>query len=475
MTVERRAGGAVATAGAAVAGCRLLRPVGSGSVADVWLAVDRGTGERVAVKLYRRGALPAGERLRVRHPNVVAVRRIVDTPPAVVLELAAGGSLGSLVGARGPLDVGEVATVVVALSGALADLHAAGLVHGDLSPANVLFSDGGRPLLGDLGDVVVAGAGPVVATVGFAAPEVAAGTVPGGPADVHGLCAVAWFALTGRAPGPGSSRAPLPLLAPAVPGELAEVLAAGLDQEPARRPAPPDLLGGVLAAVSCEPVRLVAGAFPALPRDEAPTHRVPRADPPAVGAEDSARNPAAVPRRRGPAWRLAAVAALGLAAGGTLAATGVIDRLAGTAAAGPRSPASPVALATVGPSPAPSEASARPAFTIVTELVAARQAALRSGDPASLAQVYTSGSPARETDEALLAAHGPLDIALDVLAVRVVGTAPDRIIADVRLVTRSGSGPATAPGSRVDPTRRDVRLALVREEDWRIEQVGVPE
>jgi hypothetical protein len=443
--------------------------VGSGAAGDVWLAVDRSTGERVAVKLYRRGCLPAGERLRVRHPNVVAVRRIVETPPAVVLDLAAGGSLGSLVAARGVLDPGEVATVVVALAGALADLHAAGLVHGDLSPANVLFADGGRPLLGDLGAVAVAGAGPVVATRGFAAPEVLAGGVPAGPSDVHGLCAVAWFALAGTPPDAGPPRVPLPLLAPAVPGELAEVLATGLDPEPGRRPAPEELLGGVLAVVACEPVRLVAGAFPALPRDEAPTHRVPRPEAPAIGTR--------VPRRRGPGrrrtLRLAAVAAVGLAAGGALAGAGVVDRLTGAAAAGPRpSPAAAPSPPAAGSSP--SAGSQEWALAAVTALVAQRQAALRGGDPDALARVYTPQSPALGADRALLARHGPLDVALDVRSLRVVGVAPERVTVDVLLVTRPGGGAGADPGARVEAAERDVRLALVHAGEWRIDTVALP-
>ncbi|MGF1664147.1 MAG: protein kinase [Kineosporiaceae bacterium] len=476
MTVESRAGGAAAAPGATVAGCRLLRPVGSGSAADVWLAVDRSTGQRVAVKLYRGGVLPAGERLRVRHPNVVAVRRIVENPPAVVLDLAAGGSVGSLVAARGPLDVGEVATVVVALAGALADLHGAGLVHGDLSPGNVLFTDGGRPLLADLGDAVVAGAGRVVATRGFAAPEVVAGSMPGGPSDVHGLCAVAWFALAGTAPDPVPPRVPLPLLVPAVPAELAQILATGLDPEPGRRPSPADLLGGVLAVAGCEPVRLVAGAFPALPRDEAPTHWLPRVGSPTGGPGDPPRRPPwrrLVPRGRR-ALHLTVVALVALVTGGLLAATGMGDRPAGTAVSGSPAPAASGALATVGASAPPSPPSGEPALAIVTELVAARQAALRGGDRAALARVYAPASPARATDEALVAEHGPLDVALDVVAVRVVATAEDRITVDVRLGTRPGGGAVPAGGTRVEEVEDDVRLTLVQAEGWRIDAVDVP-
>lgn len=483
-----------------MAGCRLLRPVGSGAAADVWLAVDRSSGERVAVKVYRGADLPPGERLRVRHRHVVAVRRVVEAPPAVVLDLAAGGSLAGLVAARGPLDVAEVATLVVALAGALADLHAAGLVHGDVTPANVLFADGGRPLLGDLGDLAVAGAGGAVATAGYAAPEVVAGALPGPPSDVHGLCAVAWFALSGTVPDPVPPRIPLPLLAPAVPGDVAEVVAAGLDPDPAARPTPADLLAGMLAVAACEPVRLVAGAFPALPRDEAVTHRVPRVPDPADRGIPPPRRRwtsrrATTARRRGA--RLAAVALVGVLAGGALAATGLVDRISGTAAAG-RGPG-PAATGAAPPpatrtAPEPAVASGERLTEVVTELVAARQRALRSGDLRGLTGVYAAGSPALAADTAVLADHGPLAVTFEVLEVRPVEAAGDRITAVVRLATRSapaatvvggpvGPGVDTAAGpgggaaarARVDETVETVRLTLVRAGGWRIDTVsGLP-
>ena len=75
------------------------------------------------------------------------------TCPALVLVLenAEGGSLDDLLAARGTLPAGEVVTACAPIAQALAELHARGLVHGQVTPANVLFSGDGRPMLGNFG------------------------------------------------------------------------------------------------------------------------------------------------------------------------------------------------------------------------------------------------------------------------------------------------------------------------------------
>ena len=216
-------------------GLRLERILGRGGHAEVWEAVDVGSGERVAVKLRRApaaarsgsgprprdrgrddaagGGVPeAAQRLaheiallrRIDHPHVVRLRRVLDLPDgsrAMVLDHAAGGSLAALVRSRGRLRPGEVSTLLIALARALADLHGRGLVHGDLSPGNVLFTGDGRPLLSDLGLASVLGADPQEATWGTPGFVDPAPLPAGDPArDVWGLGAVAWFALTGRPP-----------------------------------------------------------------------------------------------------------------------------------------------------------------------------------------------------------------------------------------------------------------------------------
>ncbi|MFZ5872003.1 MAG: protein kinase domain-containing protein, partial [Actinomycetota bacterium] len=123
-----------------VPGYRTDRLLGFGGTGEVWAAVTEDGGEPVALKVLR---VPEEEtdRLlretallrRVDHPHVVRLRTVARVPghgPVLVLDRALGGSLGALVSARGPLDVGEVVTVLTPLAGALADLHERGLVHG---------------------------------------------------------------------------------------------------------------------------------------------------------------------------------------------------------------------------------------------------------------------------------------------------------------------------------------------------------
>ena len=147
-----------------VAGYELRRVLGRGSGGEVWLASERATGEAVAVKCVRPGAdIAVRDRLRreaavlagIDHPHVLRLRGVAgctgSDEVALVLDLATGGSLARLVARRGPLSAGEVVTVLVPLAEALAEVHARGVVHGDVTPANVLFAADGRPVLADLG------------------------------------------------------------------------------------------------------------------------------------------------------------------------------------------------------------------------------------------------------------------------------------------------------------------------------------
>ena len=107
---------------------------------------------------------------------------------------------------RGALPLGEVVTAVTPLATALAELSAAGVVHGDVAPANVLFTDQGRPALADLSAAWLIDDGwpeTIVGTTGFVAPEVIAGRPPTPASDVWSLGALIWYARTGGGTPPG--------------------------------------------------------------------------------------------------------------------------------------------------------------------------------------------------------------------------------------------------------------------------------
>jgi hypothetical protein len=300
-----------------VPGVVMLRLLGAGGHGEVWLAEDLVSGDQVAVKVRRDPAvrLPSprsdgvGEgsrdegdeaveaaqgaaRLnrevallrRIDHPHVVRLRRVVDLPGgarALVMDHAAGGSLADLVGLRGPLDAAEGATLSVPLARTLADLHERGLVHGDLTPSNVLFTADGRPMIADLGCAVVLGDATAEAwgSPGYCDPARVGRAGP--PDDVYSLGAVLRFALTGR-PGPddgppggpddgppgGPDDGPpgrpgdLPgAVAGAEPGALLALADLCTAPEAARRPGPRAVAATVLATVTPAPIRLI-GVLP---------------------------------------------------------------------------------------------------------------------------------------------------------------------------------------------------------------------
>ena len=168
----------------------------------------------------------------------------------LVLDLAEGGSLAELLASRGRLTPGEVITAIAPVAAALAHVHAAGVVHGDVTPANILFTAGGNALLADLGVARLTGEeDDAESTPAYVDPGVALGGIPSELSDVFMLAATALHALTGEVPWPGSSgdealaRAqtgdlgPLPtrLAAAGVPDAMITVLCRALDRNPGRR------------------------------------------------------------------------------------------------------------------------------------------------------------------------------------------------------------------------------------------------
>jgi hypothetical protein len=131
--------------------------VGDGRAGDLWSAVERATGDVVALR--RVGGAADAERLRrlvALHadlPYVVRLRDVVEHEGLLVLVLDApsGGALDAVAARRGSLDAGEVVTVAVPLAEALQAAHVRGLVHGGLTASSVLFTADGMPLLADLG------------------------------------------------------------------------------------------------------------------------------------------------------------------------------------------------------------------------------------------------------------------------------------------------------------------------------------
>jgi eukaryotic-like serine/threonine-protein kinase len=254
-----------------IEGLELSEPIARGGTSEVWAGVRTGDRRPVAVKLLhaapdavemaaRESALSA----RAAGAHVVPVEAVLpldDGRVAVVMPLLRGGSLDALVRARGHLLPGEVVTVLAPVAGALGRLHALGVVHGDVSPGNILLDLDGRPLLADLGLGHVLGESPVGVwgTDGYLAPEVLVGASPDPASDVYSVGALGWRCLTGAIPGAPGLR---PALRDVVRiGEdaaaVVAVLDAALDPDPAARPDADDLAWRLFRAAEPAPLDLV--------------------------------------------------------------------------------------------------------------------------------------------------------------------------------------------------------------------------
>ena len=388
--------------------------LGFGATGEVWRARELATGETVALKRLRDGADPAAvEALRreavllrtLDTPYVVRLRAVVGAGAGAVLVLdhAAGGSLATLLARRGALDPGEAVTIGGPLAQALAAAHARGLVHGDVTPSNVLFTADGMPLLADLGVARIAGddRSAVDGTAEYLDPAVAAGGAPGPAGDVWALAAVLHHVLAGAPPHDGAGaaavlsaaatgqRAPLGLLAPSAPRALVAAVEAGLSADPSARPDAAAFASLVRRAHAAAPVQLTGGT--------ATSGAVP------VARETHAVRPAAavVPvagRRRLPQGVLLAA---GLALLLVVAGVGGWLWGRGEGAPAPALPA-PAAASSVLPRPSPPAAAEPDWPVLLDQLDAGRAAAFAAGDVAGLARVWAPGSAGLTGDTVLL-------------------------------------------------------------------------
>jgi len=298
----------------------------------VWLGLDEVLGRQVALK--RIGMAPGfgspdlarAERearlaARLNHPHVVAVYDLVtDGPDAseqwLVMEYVEGSTLAELVRQRGPLPPDSAAEVVGQAADALAAAHAAGIVHRDVKPSNILVTPDGQVKLSDFGiaraeaDASLTQTGLVTGSPAYLSPEVASGQLATDASDVWSLGATLFHALAGRPPydvGENVLGALYRIVheePPRLPGAgwLAPVLAATMCREPADR-WPMARVRDVLAAGPSAPV-LASVPPPAAPsvaqgsRDATPTRMLSRAVPPVPPASPPERL-APAPQRRG--------------------------------------------------------------------------------------------------------------------------------------------------------------------------------
>jgi hypothetical protein len=221
----------------------LLHRLGGGGMGDVWAAWDPQLGRRIALKVVKR-TTPAGcqtrEQLlaearamaRLAHPNVVTVYDVVGRGDdvAVAMELVQGATLRRWW--TEPRARDELVSVFVGAARGLAAAHAAGLVHRDFKPENVLVDREGRARLTDFGLAQLAGnLAPLAGTPAYMAPEVRQGEPVSEASDQFGVAVALVEGLTGHRPAvPGPVQ-----FDDRMPGALEVVLRRALAVDPACR------------------------------------------------------------------------------------------------------------------------------------------------------------------------------------------------------------------------------------------------
>ncbi len=269
------------------AGYRIEQRLGRGGMGVLYLAIEPGLERRVALKLIapeaaaddvfrKRFAEESKIAASIEHPNVVPIYAAGDEGgiPYIAMRYVSGSDLGRRIAREGKLDPAEAAALIAQVGNGLDAIHAAGLVHRDVKPANVLLSggEGAEPhtYITDFGvarnvatNSGLTQTGRFVGTLDYVAPEQISGGEIDARVDVYALGCLLFKLLTGEVPFPKDGDAarlyahlndppPAPsLFVPAVPMALDDVVIRAMSKPPGDRyPSAGDLGRAALAAVA---------------------------------------------------------------------------------------------------------------------------------------------------------------------------------------------------------------------------------
>ncbi len=283
---------------------RLERLLGTGGMAEVWLAEDQRLGRWVAIKALREAftlgadaeTIAAFEReatviAKLQHPGIVGVydAGTFEGRRYIVMEYVHGYSLRQLIETQGRMSEREAIRFGVQVASALQYAHEKGVVHCDIKPENVLVNDAGAAKVADFGvaesltrTMAPGQAKDLLGTVAYLAPEVIEGTPPSAASDVYSLALTVFELVAGRTPFSGSTAGatigqrlgapppPLRAFARSASPELEAVLSRALSISPGDRyptaaafaaalqriPATPNLTGAPIAAPPGRPPQL---------------------------------------------------------------------------------------------------------------------------------------------------------------------------------------------------------------------------
>jgi len=296
---------------------KVVRRLGTGGMADVFLAEDQQLGRKVALKLlHRRFAEDPAfvERFRrearsaagLQHQNIVGVydRGEYDGTYYIAMEYLPGRTLKAIINEEAPLEPVRAIDIAIQILKAARFAHRRGIVHRDLKPHNVIVDDVGDAKVTDFG-IARAGAsdmtetGSIMGTAQYLSPEQAQGHSVTPSSDLYSIGVVLYEMLTGRVPFDGEqavtialkhvSEAPVPpsQINPKIPPELEQTILWTLNKNAADRPVDADqlitvlehcreaILAGAAGERTASMAAIAAGAAAGLPINPATTNYAP--------------------------------------------------------------------------------------------------------------------------------------------------------------------------------------------------------
>jgi serine/threonine protein kinase len=308
----------------------LIREIGQGGMAAIYLARRRSTGALVAIKAIRARYIDDQDTLQrfareartvadLDHPNIVrtvAIEQIGDRAVAIISEYIAGGTVRDRLRTHGAFTAEEAERVLCDVGKALDYAHRRGIVHRDVKPENVFLDERtGRALLADFGiarriegDAPITVLGSALGTPQYMSPEQIDGGAVDGRSDIYSLGVLGWELLTGRVPWVGESLysiiykqkheelPPITSLRPRVPANLLVVIERALMKDRERRW---QNIEELLAHLTYDPTEAVNVPTVQFRRPPPEPSQVPNADAvapaaasvPAVPASERGQNP----------------------------------------------------------------------------------------------------------------------------------------------------------------------------------------
>ncbi|MEU2740693.1 serine/threonine-protein kinase [Streptomyces sp. NPDC007095] len=326
---------------------RLIEQIGRGGMGTVWRAEDEVLNREVAVKrlhvqrhltddelatLHERTRREARSAARIAHPHVVVVHDVVDDEglPCIVMEYVPSTTLAALLTDGGAVPPAHAARIGLGMVAALRAAHAAGVLHRDVKPGNVLLGADGRVVLTDFGIAMATGTstltktGEIIGSIDYIAPERMRGKKPGPAADLWALGATLYQSVEGRPPfrkATAVETAYAIAVDPVDPmkqaGPLEPLIEALLAKEPEERPSAEEVERVLREVVSGVPTQLTPTR--PVPAPAPMSTRTPAQSPPTATTVAPAREdaPPRARARRAAVWSaLAVVLAAATVAGG---------------------------------------------------------------------------------------------------------------------------------------------------------------